>query len=56
MEVKSAPYLLARFLTLSAYPSITHCSKLKMNGIKTKPVPILLLRASRNFPDVKIFL
>ena len=30
-----------------------HCSKLKLNGKTTKPVPIPLPRASRNFPDVK---
>ena len=33
--------------------NIPQCSKLKMKGKKTKPVPILLSRASRNFPDVK---
>ena len=31
----------------------TQCSKLKMKVKKTKPVPILLPRTSRNFPDVK---
>ena len=31
----------------------SHCSKLKMKGKKTKLVPILLPRASRNFPNVK---
>ena len=30
----------------------SHCSKMKMNGKKTKPVPIPLSRISRNFPDV----
>ena len=42
---------LYRKYTLGTYT--TNCSKMKMNGKKTEPVPIQLPKASTNFPNLK---